>query len=520
MTEGSTTLFNLLVEPLIRVRQGNGEQHMTLPQVLEAMGGDRDLDFTALRAHQRHAWHAFLVQLAAMALHRAGEDNPKQTADRWLSLVRDMTAELDEPWCLVVDDLSKPAFMQPPVPEGSIDQKKWKSVATPGALDLLVTAKNHDVKGRLIHNAEIEHWVFAMVSLQTMEGFLGAGNYGIARMNGGFASRPGVAVAADPAWNRRFARDASILVNKRADLVADPWPYADTSGNELIWIEPWDGTDSLSLSKCDPFFIEICRRVRLISDGSVPKAFTLSTKAARISAKEINGVTGDPWTPIAMDERGAKALTVPATGFDYRLLQKLLFSGEFKHGIAWRQKEESGDLYFEASVMTRGQGKTEGLHRRELRIPPHVSSLFADTDGRDRLASFSKRRIETSDIVRRKILHMALCMITQGAPDGDLDFRDHKTERWLSALDRKIDSIFFDHLFSDLDLDDDSASDAWAKVLIDLALEQLEDALRSLPQSSIRRYRIESAATGFFFGLARKYFPDLYEDTRKGETNV
>lgn len=520
MSISTETRFNLLTESLIRVCHRGTEKVMSLPQVLETLGKQGNIDFVALRPHQRHAWHAFLVQLAAMALYRADEKVPAQTAGRWTEVLRDMTDGRDDAWSLIVDDLSKPAFMQSPVPEGKIDHKRWKLIATPGVLDLLVTAKNHDIKSRAISAAKTEHWIFALISLQTMEGFLGAGNYGIARMNGGFASRPGVSLATDPSWNARFIRDVSILINRRNSLVTDPWPYPASGGHQLLWTLTWDGTEALNLSDCDPYFIENCRRIRVVIHNDNLVAFGLSTKTPRVNAKELRGVTGDPWVPITNDSKGPKALTISASGFDYRLVQQLLFSGDFQHGIAWRQQDERGDMFFLASGMTRGQGKTEGLHQRQLRIPAHASGLLINTKGRDRLAGLSKQRIEISDIVRRKVLHMALCQVTQAAPDGKLNFRDNKTELWLSNLDRTIDTIFFERLFSQLELDDDKAVDDWTRELISLALEQLENALQSTPQPSIRHYRIESAARGMFHGLARKHFPDLYEDTKQGEAHV
>ena len=72
--------------------------------------------FPALRPHQRHAWHAFLVQLGDLALHRAGRSTPPDTAEEWQDLICGLTPEYcnDEPWQLVVEDITVPAFMQPP----------------------------------------------------------------------------------------------------------------------------------------------------------------------------------------------------------------------------------------------------------------------------------------------------------------------------------------------------------------------------------------------------------------------
>ena len=187
---------NLLIDPLIRVRLNVGDSAaMSLPEVYEAASTDGIAAFPALRPHQRHAWHAFLAQLGAMAIQRAGGSEPARTAGEWRSLLRDLTPGFgdDEPWRLIVGDPELPAFMQCPAPAGLKDYRK--RVATPDDLDILVTSKNHDVKQAVAIRAVPEDWIFALVDLQTMAGFLGAGNYGIARMNGGFSARPCLGLA-------------------------------------------------------------------------------------------------------------------------------------------------------------------------------------------------------------------------------------------------------------------------------------------------------------------------------------
>ena len=60
---------------------------------------------------------------------------------------------------------------------------------------MLITARNHDAKRAANRHATPEDWILALVSLQTMSGYSGNGKNGIARMNGGFASRPLVGLA-------------------------------------------------------------------------------------------------------------------------------------------------------------------------------------------------------------------------------------------------------------------------------------------------------------------------------------
>ena len=63
--------YNLLTDQLIRTRTNDHAPHsMSLPNVYSALMRDEVAGFPALRSHQRHPWHAFLVQLGALAVHR------------------------------------------------------------------------------------------------------------------------------------------------------------------------------------------------------------------------------------------------------------------------------------------------------------------------------------------------------------------------------------------------------------------------------------------------------------------
>jgi CRISPR system Cascade subunit CasA len=186
--------MNVLQIPLFCV---SPESQVSLPGLIALLAQDKVDGYPALRPHQAPAWHMFLVQLAALALHRAGEAQLPESEEAWTQLLRGLTAEFpnDEPWCLVVEDQSKPAFMQPPVPAG---MELKAQVPTPDALDLLITSKNHDLKQGIAQKAEVQDWIYALVSLQTSEGYGGAGNNSIVRMNGGFSSRPMVGLAPAP----------------------------------------------------------------------------------------------------------------------------------------------------------------------------------------------------------------------------------------------------------------------------------------------------------------------------------
>src|SRR5690606_18246797 len=235
---------NLLCTPLISIDTG---EKLTLPGVLAALARDEVESFPALRPHQGMFWHMFLVQLAALALHKARHAEIPEGEAQWTELLRRLTPDFpdDEPFRLVVEDWSKPAFMQPPVPDG-VELKS--GVATPDELDLPITSKNHDLKRQVARSSEPEDWLFALISLQTGEGFGGAGNYGIARMNGGNSSRPMLTLAPMPEKSLRilaprpgawFLRDVRFLLAARDRLLEQIDDYPDEGGLGLVWLKPW-----------------------------------------------------------------------------------------------------------------------------------------------------------------------------------------------------------------------------------------------------------------------------------------
>ena len=189
-------MFDLLTERLIRTDLLSGDRvPLSLPEVYEAMMADEVTGFPALRPHQRHAWHAFLAQLGAVGVYHVAREVPPRGAAHWHHLLEKLTP--DRPnrtaWRLIVDDPTLPAFMQCPAPDGLSSYRKELLAADD--LDLLVTSKNHDVKSSMAVTGEVDDWIFSLVSIQTMSGFGGAGNYGVARMNGGFSSRPCLGLA-------------------------------------------------------------------------------------------------------------------------------------------------------------------------------------------------------------------------------------------------------------------------------------------------------------------------------------
>lgn len=509
--------FNLLQEPLIRWRDNaSGALHQSsLPELMAAMAVDRVRDFPALRPHQRHVWHAFLVQLAAIALHHVGHDEVWSDAADWRRALLALTPDDADgaAWCLVAP-VERPALLQPPVPGERPDA--WKNdLHTPDRLDMLVTSKGHDLKAERMRRAQPEDWLFALVSLQTQEGFLGAGNYGISRMNGGFASRLGIGVAAIGAWGQRWAADVARLRVQRAAIARDHGLRAH-NGHALLWLLPWSGTESLAMDMLDPLYIEICRRVRLAACADRITARTTGSKTARVAAKAFNGVTGDAWTPV--DTAKAKALTVGPAGFDYKLMSELISGQSYTQGAAWRLDGWPRDAKLQviAQAAARGQGKTDGYHEKLIPISPKMRRLLAGRDDeRAVVADAVKKRIDAIAALRKLLWHALALLFANGEQDSINDPIKERASRFARPFEQREDSRFFVDLTAEIEADEADRSGLylqWQDGLAQRAEVVLRRAFDAGPRSGVQRYKARSAALArLHAGLrgAKPILPDL-----------
>jgi CRISPR system Cascade subunit CasA len=500
-------MHSLLDDALFTIRTPEDERAcVSLPEVLARLSASNVVSFEALQPHQRQAWYSFLVQLAAMVAVRRGGESVPETAAEWRDALLRLAGGTESAWHLTVEDLEEPAFLQPPVPEGSLDDAGYKSdVPTPDRLDVLVTSKNHDVKRTRITRPDPEHWVYALVTLQTMEGFLGRGNYGIIRMNGGFGNRPFVGLAPDLTWGGRFRRDLAVLTSLRDELVEESPCRAD--GKTLLWLETWDGSkdQAIDLKDCDPYFVEICRRIRLRDDGGEITCWRANSKGQRVSASDdLNGVTGDPWTPV--DRSDSKALTLSGAGFTYRRIDEILLGNEYRRPIAMRFRDSEQDgAYLIARTLVRGQGKTEGLHYRVVPVPPKITAIaMGETSAWADITDRSRKRISDAGAVQNRVLRPAISELLKKGRDEDVDRED--VQPWLDAFDDAVDEVFFESLWESFrkELDEDEAARQWHDTLHELAKEQFEDAKTSVPIPTSARWRAVSVAENVFGGTSRQ----------------
>ena len=508
-------MLNILTEPLIQTRTAQGVCILSLPKVYTALMAD-DVDaFPALRPHQRHAWHAFLVQLGAMAMHRAEVNEPPRDPRHWTALIRGLTPDYpdDAPWHVVVDDIVEPAFMQPPAGSAALEREYKITMVTPDQLDMLITAKNHDLKSTVATRAAKDDWLFALITLQTMQGFSGGGSYGISRMNGGLASRPMLTMTPSGRAGAHVRRDIMAVLEYRPRLL-EQFPMTD-GGASLLWTLPWDGKaeEALAVDGLEPLYIEVCRRIRLSVDphGNL-YGIRAASKATRVAGKELKGRTGDPWVPANPHWEGLP-LTPKIGCFTYRRITDYLTEWELPPLMRPTESENRAPqtMQLVARALVRGQGTTGGYHERIIPLRHKAVQSFGRPDGAQELGSIARERVAQVGVVQR-ILRRAIQVF---AARGDLGkvTSEHRSlaQPWVNKHDEIIDRAFFEQLQTEFEAHGSDGREhvrkAWLMNgrdgVVDHARRLLHTAEDTLPCLGIYRYRARVSAEELFEGGLR-----------------
>jgi len=509
--------FQLLDEPLIRWRRhpDGALQRSSLPELFAALVCDEVRDFPALRAHQRHPWHAFLCQLAAIALNAAERDTPFESADEWRAALLALTPEHPDgaAWCLVSPP-DRPALLQAPVPGGSLSG--WQEpMRTPDSLDMLLTAKNHQLKIERAFHSEPDDWLFALLSLQTQDMHSVKYVGGISRKGGSIGARVGVGTETSVGgFSANWRAHTAILLATRED-VRETHAFAD-DGIALLWLSPWDGTSALSLPSLAPHYIEICRRVRLMAHEGAVQATKTPNAKPRISQSDATGLTGDPWAPLFVGRKtGAYApLSVGAAGFNHKVVARLLSLDGCKASAAQAvrgMKAVDQPELVARSIGTKGGIKSEtlGFHERRVPLSPRVFSLL-QSDNHSALGAVAKDRELALGEVRSLLRYALIVLLRNGRDDSKAskprknDPVEDKADRFLMTFEREEDARFFTDLTDEIEADHaPTVRLRWLIGMTERAEAHLLLSFDAGPRSAMRRYRARSAALSRFRGDLR-----------------
>jgi len=519
--------MNLLMDRLFSVALDDDPSfRCSLPELYVLAKKDLILDWTALRPHQYPAWHMFLAQLAVLA-HRAVETDALHDADEWLAALRALTPDYpqDEPWSLVVDDWSLPAFLQPPVPPGA-EADYRASIEFADSLDMLITSKNHDLKSDRMSQATSEQWLYALISLQTTEGYQGSGKYGIVRMNGGYKSRSMLrCYQAGLGVGGQVMRDVRVLLGDY-----EKWRERTEFGRHpatqpLLWLLPWDGMSSIPLDRFHPLAIEVCRRVRLRKKGEELFAIGAGSTGTRVAADTAKGNVGCPWAPIHIEE--GKSFSLSGNGLGYRQMVDLL--DPKKYTLPWLARPREADaeggraLVMVAAGIARGQGKTEGVHERRVLLSAKTRQklLRPTEDGESEFARRSKTFVEMAGNVAGKALRPALIQRVQAKQEPN--WKEPATiamiEPWTKRFNEEVDRRFFHELDRSFELDEDerTAEHRWSRVLRSTAEQVFDHANLALPVRSESQFFAEAWALGRLRAGLFRQLPSLLDKTEETE---
>lgn len=526
-------MYNILEEPCIEVRTTDSSSvKLTLPGVFAALGRNSIEAFTNLRPHQRHPWHAFLCQLGAIALIDGGVEIPsvgKNTPyselpgvydeEEWKELLFALAPDNDA-WSLVVEDSKKPAFLQPPIPDGinALTTTLW----TPDELDVLVTSKNTDEKTRRITSFETDHWLFSLVSLQGQAGYSKAGSkanyYNSVRQNGAYATRPGVGLITSPLWGDQWGRDCRLLLELMDSDKEIAWDI--NTGYRLLWLLVWDGTSSLPLEELHPYFIEICRRVRLLNDTQERlHARVGSSTTARVQGSAYKGAVDDPWIPINT-KLGSAFNSRPS----WEHMARVLLDKEtyLRAPAQIPRAFDRPPVSVRFCILVRGQSSTDEYLEKIIPVPPEkFPYLLSQSEESGQILT---TMIDLAGCAKSKVLYPAVSrLLSGGYEQGQVNKRGKKVSLAVAScqiLDSAISDKFFPFLWEALPGEGEKKNEAqqfnpWIEFLRTNAGDIFEDVLQRRLHSEETEFICAADAELLFRGSMKKYLP-LFETPSGG----
>lgn len=494
-------MHNLLTDPLLRVLDRAGTLHRcSLPEALHLLVRDEADQFPGLEAFQASAWHSFLVQLGVLAT-RPGRAIP-YNASSWTTHLLELAPAFA--WHLVVDDLTQPAFLQPPVLE---TDAPWVDFDAPDDIDVLVTSRNWDPKkSRGIDTVELDVWIFALVHRQTCASHGGVGRYAANRLATSSSARATVCIAPSLRPGARFVHDVEALLPPAEDAAVE------LSGpHTLLWLLPWDGAKTSGLMREDlgAHFIEVAARIRLRRfKGTQLRAQIAGVQASRIDWS-LRGFLADPWCPRrAPKKKGAdpnappRLYSLDTRRFSYAMIVDVLWGEGWTRGRL--QESVPSTRWLLCRSIQGDQGKTDGFYTRDLLLPAE----FGTNAGYDTFGRRAKARTELTASLERDALGRAFrAGILQGlasdlTPPGkgsklpagaDLQLADLRT-----AFTAAVDAIFFPRLWVATD-----DLHPWFDEISRIGLACLRQALAKTLLPTSRRQAISAFAERAYWARLR-----------------
>ena len=275
----------------------------------------------------------------------------------------------------------------------------------------------------------------------------------------------------------------------------------------MLCLHPWDGTDAVSLRLLDPYFIEICRRIRLAADGDRVMARTAPAKTARIDSRAARGDVGDFWTPVGAED--GKALSISATSFRYDRLTALLT--DFRRAPALNVNTTDSQRWrLVARGLAGDRGKTAGYHERtDLTFEAQTVDAWLGRGRSDALRQIANAQMAEVQEVMLALQFGVAVAKSGGQPTEALTEADRQRGYACSRrLEEVVDARFFPALEARFLGRDDAVAARhrleFVRGLISTAEDLLTEALDTSPCSAIRRPLARAQAIRAFRGRLRR----------------
>jgi len=229
----------------------------------------------------------------------------------------------------------------------------------------------------------------------------------------------------------------------------------------------------------------------------------------------LKGRTKDPWAPVKAD--GSTSHTPTGAGFGYRQMANLLDREKITAPLLaqLREDDDRKRLAFVASALVRGQGKTDGLHRRTIRTT-RIEQVddFDPVTILDMVGHVAKGRSGDAYEASRR-LRRSLMLLMQGGPDQarlDDDSSGRKVDPWIRRFDRMVDRIFFDAFWQETvapETDEATHRLKWRERLRALAGIVCGEAAKAAPRTEMRRIRAIARARSMLDGQMAKWLKEI-----------
>lgn len=503
-----STVPNVLSDRLITIDPDGADHPVSLVGLLARLlaGEDDVISFPRLSPVQRSYWYRFLVRCAAKALHSmemgVREAAGFEVEDLAGRIERSLAGSAggEEAWLLYQADPLRPAFLQPPTPDGAVPDNSY----TRNSMSMLTSAigsKGHERKFDVERMLDAELAIYALVEYQTGVIFGGRGNYASQLMgsaSGAGSGTPFMGVRLGRGYRDSFRHDVSVVlshweeIRSRMHVAGDIW---------ALWTVRWDGKSKLPATQLDPAFIPLARLIRLgepLPDGRFDTAWFRPTNCERVADHSDGGLLGDIFTPLVPHPKhpgGWKVRGALKSGYHYEEVVNLLFgiNAMPSKSVSALAKSRS-PARAEARIIFEGtafeQGKTGGFHYREVVIPSlNALAFLANPEPVAEAHAVMLRMAKDA----KSAIRGATRILLAGSPkprDGD----GNKVDKPAQQLEYAIDKIYISTLMAAAERhaegDMEYVKD-WGQTLTETTRRIFRQAMNGIPTAGARRYERE-----------------------------